>query len=266
MTDLTSVSNSGTPVLELRGVSTGFGANTVLHDLDLTVHQGEMAGILGLNGAGKSVTMKVIAGLQPTWTGSIHFLGRDITHLPAEERVNVGMGHVTQGRQVFPDLTVEQNLRLGAYTLRRRDPGRYAEVLESMYARFPRLRERRNQAAGTMSGGEQAMLAVGRALMSEPKLLLVDEPSAGLAPAIIGELFELLRSVNESGVTVLLVEQNVAFALDVVQHVHVMQRGAIVHAGETRTLDRAALTQHLGIGRLLSSSVNAKAEQVASRG
>jgi branched-chain amino acid transport system ATP-binding protein len=244
-------------VLELEGIATGFGGNTVLHGVDLAVHRGTIAGVLGLNGAGKSVTMRVVAGLQPAWEGRVRFNGDDITELDAEDRVELGMGHVTQGRQVFGGLTVEDNLRLGAYTLRRRDPGRYAERLEAMYDRFPRLKDRARQMAGTMSGGEQAMLAVARALMSDPHLLLVDEPSAGLAPAIVGELFDLLRSVNEDGVTILLVEQNIAFALDVVDDVHVLQRGRIVYGGAADDLDRDALTQYLGIGRLLTASVGA---------
>jgi branched-chain amino acid transport system ATP-binding protein len=243
------------PLLALDGVATGFGGNTVLHGVDLTVQRGEIAGILGLNGAGKSVTLKVVAGLQPAWDGRILLDGTDITRATAEERVGLGLGHVTQSRQIFGDLTVEENLRLGAYTLRRRAPHRYAERLEAMYTRFPRLKDRRHQRGGTMSGGEQAMLAVARALMSDPALLLVDEPSAGLAPTIVARLFELLREVNDDGVTVLLVEQNVAFALDVVDTVHVLQRGRIVHAGTTDALDRDALVQHLGIGPLLSASV-----------
>ena len=246
---------TATPLLELRGVATGFGGNTVLHGVDLAVRPGEIAGVLGLNGAGKSVAMKVVAGIQPVWDGQVVLDGNDITGLGAEDRVAAGMGHVTQGRQVFGGLTVEENLRLGAYTLRQRTPERYAERLEQMLEKFPRLRERANQRAGTMSGGEQAMLAVARALMSEPRLLLVDEPSAGLAPTIVGELFELLREVNADGVTILLVEQNIAFALDVVDTVHVLQRGRIVHGGPTVDLDRDALTQYLGIGRLLTASV-----------
>lgn len=243
------------PMLRLEGVATGFGGNTVLHGVDLTVPRGGVAGVLGLNGAGKSVTMKVVAGLQPAWEGRVLFDGRDITELGPEERVEAGMAHITQGRQVFGELTVEQNLRLGAYTLRQRTPERYDAVLEAMFDRFPRLRERRRQLAGTMSGGEQAMLAVARALMSEPTLLLVDEPSAGLAPAIVGELFALLRQVNEEGLTILLVEQNIAFALDVVDRVNVLQRGRIVYGGPKDELDRDELTQLLGIGRLLSASV-----------
>jgi branched-chain amino acid transport system ATP-binding protein len=244
-----------TPMLELKGVATGFGGNTVLHGVDLVVPRGGISAVLGLNGAGKSVTMKVVGGLQPAWEGRVMLDGADVTSLAPEDRVEAGMAHITQGRQVFGELTVEQNLRLGAYTLRKREPARYPNVLASMYDRFPRLAERRNQAAGTMSGGEQAMLAVARALMSEPKLLLVDEPSAGLAPAIIADLFALLQQANEDGVTILLVEQNIAFALDVVQDVHVLQRGRIVYGGPKDALDRDRLTQLLGIGRLLDASV-----------
>ncbi len=244
--------------LVLEGVATGFGGNTVLHGVDLAVRRGEIAGLLGLNGAGKSVTLKVVAGLQPAWEGRVVLDGDDVTGLTAEERVARGMGHVTQGRQVFAGLTVEENLRLGAYTLRRRDPGRYPERLAAMYAQFPRLAERAGQAAGTMSGGEQAMLALARALIAEPAVLLVDEPSAGLAPAIVAEVFELLTAVNEAtGVTILLVEQNVAFALDVVDTVHVLQRGRVVHSRPTAEVDRDELATHLGIGRLLTTSVAA---------
>lgn len=244
-----------TPMLELEGIATGFGGNTVLHGVDLVVPRGGISAVLGLNGAGKSVTMKVVGGIQPAWEGRVVLDGTDVTSLSPEERVEAGMAHITQGRQVFGELTVEQNLRLGAYTLRKREPARYQGVLDSMYDRFPRLGERRTQAAGTMSGGEQAMLAVARALMSEPKLLLVDEPSAGLAPAIIADLFALLRAANDDGVTILLVEQNIAFALDVVEDVHVLQRGRIVYGGPKDELDRDRLTELLGIGRLLDASV-----------
>lgn len=247
--------NSTEPLLVLDSVATGFGGNTVLHGVDLAVPRGGVSGILGLNGAGKSVTMKVVAGLQPAWEGRVIFDGVDVTELGPEDRVEAGMAHITQGRQIFSDLTVEQNLRLGAYTLRKRSPERYDGVLGAMYDRFPRLAERRKQSAGTMSGGEQAMLAVARALMSEPKLLLVDEPSAGLAPTIVETLFDLLRQVNDDGVTILLVEQNIAFALDVVNDVHVLQRGRIVYGGPKQDLDRNQLTQLLGIGRLLTASI-----------
>lgn len=245
------------PLLEVRDLRAGFGSHAVLHGVSFDVQPGQIAAILGLNGAGKSVTMKVVGGVLPTWAGAVALDGRDVTGLDVEARVAAGMAHVPQGRQVFPELTVEENLRLGGYTLRRRDRARYGVVLDGLYDRFPRLRDRRHQLAGTMSGGEQAMLAVARALVSEPKLLLIDEPSAGLAPAIVEELFALLREVNDRGVTILLVEQNVAFALDVADHVHVMQRGRIAYDGAADQLDHDQLIGHLGIGRLLAGTVAA---------
>lgn len=243
------------PLLQVRGLRAGFGAHAVLHGVDLEVRRGEIAAILGLNGAGKSVTIKVIGGIVPAWDGRVVLDGEDVTGRTVEQRVHVGMAHVPQGRQLFPELTVEENLRLGGYTIRRRDKARYAEVLGSLYDRFPRLYERRGQTAGTMSGGEQAMLAIARALVSEPELLVIDEPSAGLAPSIVEDVFELLQRVNDDGVTILLVEQNVAFALDVADRVHIMQRGRIVHADDVASLDREELVDHLGIGRLLTATV-----------
>jgi branched-chain amino acid transport system ATP-binding protein len=240
------------PILEVRGLETGFGASQILFGVDLTVNQGEIAGVLGLNGAGKSVTMKAIAGLVPVWQGSITLRGQDITKLPAEERVGLGMSNVPQGRQVFPDLSVEENLRLGAYTLRRRDKARYAGSLSNIWDRFPRLHERRSQLAGTMSGGEQAALAVARALINEPSVILVDEPSAGLAPLVVQDVFETLRGVAETGVTMVLVEQNVSAALKLVDTVTLLQTGTVAWTGPTKKLDRTMLTERLGIGKLLA--------------
>jgi branched-chain amino acid transport system ATP-binding protein len=245
-----------TPLLEVRHVVAGFGATTVLHGLTYNVEPGEIAGIFGLNGAGKSVSMKVLAGIVPVRDGKVFFGGVDVTSAPAEARVRLGMGHVPQGRQVFARLSVEQNLRLGAYPLRRRSPRRYAEVLAGVYDRFPVLARRRDQLAGTMSGGEQASLSVARALMSEPRLLLVDEPSAGLAPIIVQELFTTLREVAASGVTMVLVEQNVRFGLQLADTAHILQTGRIVHSGPVDALDDAVLASHLGVGRLLGSGVS----------
>jgi branched-chain amino acid transport system ATP-binding protein len=253
-------------LLEAEDLQAGFGANTVLHGVSLTVGEGEIAGIFGLNGAGKSVTMKVLAGIVPAWSGKLRFMGRDVTRMKAADRVGLGIGNVPQGRQVFTDLSVEENLRLGAYSLRRRDKGRYQAVLDSVFERFPILAERRRQAAGTMSGGEQASLAVARALMSEPKLVLVDEPSAGLAPKVVEQLFETLREVNRTGVTLLLVEQNVTFGLKLVDTAHVMQSGRIVYQGEVASLDRGRVAEYLGIGRLLGKSLNGKTASTAASG
>ncbi len=239
------------PIVSIKGLRAGFGPTTVLHGVDLAVGPAEVAVLLGLNGAGKSVTLRVAAGLIPAWAGTVRLGGEDVTTLPAEARVGRGMAHVTQGRHVFPGLTVEENLRLGAYTLRRRDRSRYAAVLDSVLDRFPRLADRRRQLAGTMSGGEQAMLAVGRALMANPRVILVDEPSAGLAPAAADALVETLRGVHRSGVAMLLVEQNVTFALDLADTVHVMRQGTVVHSAPRQRVDQDRLTAELGIGRLL---------------
>ncbi|MGH3442413.1 MAG: ABC transporter ATP-binding protein [Nitriliruptorales bacterium] len=243
------------PLLRIEGLRTGFGGNLVLHGVDLEVQRGEVAALLGLNGAGKSVTMKAIGGIVPAWSGSVAFDGEDVTQRPVEARVERGMAHVPQGRQIFPELTVAENLRLGGYTVRRRDRETYEGTLAGLYNRFPLLAWRRDQPAGTLSGGEQAMLAVARALVSQPKLLLIDEPSAGLAPRVVEEVFDLLRGLKRSGFTVLLVEQNVPFALELADRVHVMQRGRIVHESPIEALDREALVAHLGIGRLLSDAV-----------
>ena len=247
-------------LLEGEDIQAGFGSLPGLHGVSFNVREGEIAAVLGLNGAGKSVTMKVIGGVLPAWAGHVRLDGVDITSTPAEERVTRGLAHVPQGRQVFPELTVEQNLRLGAYTLRRRDAKRYAGVLDGVLQRFPRLAERRGQAAGTLSGGEQAMLAVGRALMSEPKLVLVDEASAGLAPIAVEALFQTLREVNKSGVTILMVEQNVTFTLQMADRAHIMQQGVIVYDGDVATLDQERVASLLGIGRLLGKHVAAAAE------
>jgi branched-chain amino acid transport system ATP-binding protein len=175
--------------------------------------------------------------------------------MSAEERVAKGMAHVPQGRNVFAALTVEQNLRLGAYTLRRRAPRKYRALLDDIYDRFPLLRERRTQVAGTMSGGQQASLAVARALMAEPLLMLVDEPSAGLAPLVVQELYETLRAVAATGVTMVLVEQNVTFGLQLADTAHILQTGRIVHSGAVGDLDMDDVASYLGVGRLLKAGL-----------
>ena len=240
------------PLLEVDGLVTGFGAHAVLHGVSFDVAPGEIAGIFGLNGAGKSVTIKVIAGLVPAWSGGVRLGGREIVAESAERRVARGIGNVPQGRQVFAELTVEQNLRLGAYQLRRHHRDRYDAVLRRIYERFPVLAARRQQTAGTMSGGEQASLAVARALMSEPALLLIDEPSAGLAPKVVQELFQTLESLNRDGLTILLVEQNVTFGLQLVHTAHLMRAGRVVYSGASASLDRERVAAELGIGRLLA--------------
>ena len=237
--------------LQTSGLRAGFGAQTVLHGIDLDVAAGEVTGIFGLNGAGKSVLLKVIAGVVPTRAGVISLDGSEIHKLSPERRVALGMAHVPQGRQMFRSLTVEQNLRVGAHVLRRRDRAAYGVELERVFDMFPLLAERRRQAAGTLSGGQQAMLAVGRALISRPTIVLIDEPSAGLAPAVVEELLESLQVIRRSGVTMLLVEQNIRFGLRLSDSACLLQRGRIVYSGATGQLDSEQLASYLGVGRLL---------------
>ena len=241
-------------LLEVEDVTAGFGAVTVLHGITFEVPEGSIAGVFGLNGAGKSVTMKALAGVVPARSGSIRLRGEDVTRLSPEKRVALGMGHVPQGRQVFPQLTVEENLRLGGYVLRRRDKKRWPAALDGVYDRFPVLRERRGQLAGTMSGGQQASLSVARALVNEPSLVLVDEPSAGLSPVAQLELQEILATVKQTGVTMVLVEQNVAFGLSLVDTAHLMQTGVVVHSSAVEDLDESTLATHLGIGKVLQAA------------
>jgi branched-chain amino acid transport system ATP-binding protein len=258
--------SSGAPLLECSQLVTGFGATQVLHGIDLTIRPGELCGVFGLNGAGKSVTMKTISGLVPLWSGSVRFDGVDITKLSPAKRVALGIGNVPQGRQVFKDLTVEENLRLGARTSRRADKSAYAGRLERIYEQFPVLAKKRTDLGGSLSGGEQASLAVGRALINAPKLLLVDEPSAGLAPSIIGALFDVLRQATEGGV-VLLIEQNVAFGLRLVDTANLLQAGRVVHSGPTSSLDPNLLAERLGIGRMLGGGATeaVRAQRRAAR-
>ena len=243
-------------LLQVEDITAGFGSTTVLHGVSLDVPKGSIAGIFGLNGAGKSVTMKVLAGVVPARSGRITFDGHDITTMEAEARVAAGMGHVPQGRQVFPALTVEENLRLGAYTLRRKRRAEYDGALAEVYERFPVLRERRDQLAGTLSGGQQASLAVARALINRPSLILVDEPSAGLSPVAVRDLFATLKVVATTGVTMVLVEQNVTFGLQLADTAHILQTGRIVYSGDVANLDQERLAGYLGIGRMLESTTS----------
>ncbi|HVM54637.1 MAG TPA: ABC transporter ATP-binding protein [Acidimicrobiales bacterium] len=248
-------------VLEGEALNAGFGANHVLHDVDLRVGRGELHGIFGLNGAGKSVLLKVLAGLVPAWSGTVRLDGVDVTGMPTEERVAKGMGHVPQGRMVFADLTVEENLRVGAYTSRRRDRAGYDQRLARVYEQLPVLAEHRDALAGSLSGGQQAALAVGRALVNEPRVLLIDEPSAGLAPIVVEQLFSVLRDVaSATGLTMVLVEQNVVFGLRLVDTAHLLQSGRIVYEGPVADLDRDRLAGLLGIGSMLHGTVGSVLE------
>ena len=217
------------PLLELRDLRTGYGQIPVLHGVTLSVEEGETAVLLGLNGAGKTTTMISIAGLLPPTGGEIVYDGEVVNKRDARALVRSGLVLIPEGRRVFPGLTVENNLRLGAWT-RRRDRRRVARNTDRVFDVFPRLGERRSQLAGTLSGGEQQMLAIGRGLMSDPRLLLIDEASLGLAPKLALQVFDTAKRINEEGVTVVLVEQN-AGVLRIADRAFIMEKGRIVYAG-----------------------------------
>jgi branched-chain amino acid transport system ATP-binding protein len=222
-------------LLELDDLHVHYGAIHALRGVSLRVEAGKIVTLIGANGAGKSTTLRAISGLRPSSKGSIRFDGKDITRTAAHQIVGLGLSHSPEGRGVFPELTVEDNLDLGAFL--RRDTAGIAADLEKCFGLFPRLRERRKQTAGTLSGGEQQMLAISRALMSRPKLLLLDEPSLGLAPQIVDTIFDIIRAVNrDEGTTILLVEQNAARALDVSHYGYVLETGAIVLEDQAQAL------------------------------
>ena len=213
------------PLLEVRGVSAGYGQVKVLKNLSLTVGEGSISALLGANGAGKTTLMRVVSGLIPTTAGALVFDGRDISRMPSNGRVDLGISLVPEGRLIFPEFTVEENLKVGAFLGRVR--GRQAELSQQMMELFPRLGERRRQAGQTLSGGEQQMLAIARALMSEPRLLLLDEPSLGLAPQVVAQLFDKIREVRRNGVTVFIVEQDVHATLEFADYAYVVENGEL---------------------------------------
>jgi branched-chain amino acid transport system ATP-binding protein len=221
-------------MLSLAAVSAGYGSFQALFDVSLDVSQGEAVGVIGPNGAGKTTLMRVISGLVPLRGGAMTLEGRSVGGLPAHRIVELGIAHVPENRRLFPRLTVEDNLRIGAFIPQAR--GRFAQQLDRIYEMFPRLKERRDQPAGTLSGGEQQMCAIGRALMSGPKLLLMDEPSAGLAPLVVEQVFDLVRRIRAEGLTVLIVEQNVQQVLDVVDRAYLLEVGSIKLAGMSSDL------------------------------
>ena len=221
-------------MLELKGVDAGYGSFQALFGVDLEVKAGEAVGVIGPNGAGKTTLMRVISGLIRPRRGSIAMLGSDVLATPPHLIVGLGIAHVPENRRLFPRLSVEDNLKMGAYMPAAR--ARYAERLETVFGLFPRLKERRHQMAGTMSGGEQQMCAIGRALMSDPKLLLLDEPSAGLAPVVVQQVFELVKRIRAGGLTVLIVEQNVQQVLKVVDRAYLLEAGTIRASGNSADL------------------------------
>jgi branched-chain amino acid transport system ATP-binding protein len=221
-------------MLSLAAVSAGYGSFRALFDVSLEVPQGEAVGVIGPNGAGKTTLMRVISGLVPLRSGAMTLDGRPIGRLPAHRIVELGIAHVPENRRLFPRLTVEDNLRIGAFIPQAR--ARFAQQLDRIYDMFPRLKERRVQPAGTLSGGEQQMCAIGRALMSGPKLLLMDEPSAGLAPLVVEQVFDLVRRIRAEGLTVLIVEQNVQQVLDVVDRAYLLEAGSMKLSGTSNDL------------------------------
>jgi branched-chain amino acid transport system ATP-binding protein len=229
-------------MLELDGVSTRYGPSTVLRDVSLAVEGGRIACLLGPNGSGKTTLIRTILGIVRPSTGAVRLAGTRIDGLPTHEIVERGVGVVPEGRRVFPKMTVEENLRMGAFV--EWTAPDVAQRREYVYGLFPRLAERRRQRAATMSGGEQAMLALGRALMGRPKLLLLDEPSLGLAPLLVDQLFGIIRAINAAGTTVFLIEQNARKTLEVAHHGFLLQKGEIVGRGSARELAESAVVRH----------------------
>jgi len=236
-------------LLEIDNLSVSYGRIEALHGISLTVDQGEIVTLIGANGAGKTTTMRAISGLRPASTGRIVFEGKEMTHVRADKRVVLGISQAPEGRGIFPGMTVMENLDMGTYARKdRRGAGPKAD-LERVLTLFPRMAERKNQVAGTLSGGEQQMLTIGRALMAKPKLLLLDEPSMGLAPKLIQQIFSIIKEINEQGTTVLLVEQNAQQALSVAHRAYILETGSIVKSGRGADLlgDPAIKEAYLGV-------------------
>ena len=221
-------------MLEVKDLQVYYGVIQALKGISFEVEQGDVVALIGANGAGKTTTLHTITGLLPSKAGNITFEGTDITHVPGYKLVSMGIAHVPEGRRVFASLTVLQNLKMGAYT--RNDKKEIEDTIEMIYKRFPRLKERKNQLAGTLSGGEQQMLAMGRALMSNPKIILMDEPSMGLSPLLVNEIFHIIREVSADGTTVLLVEQNAKKALSIANRAYVLETGKISLSGKASDL------------------------------
>lgn len=221
-------------MLEIKDLQVSYGMINAVKGVSFEVNQGEVIALIGANGAGKTTILHTITGLVPAKSGSIIFDGADLTKTSAHKIVSMGMAHVPEGRRIFQELTVLENLKMGAYT--RKDKKEISDTLEMVYKRFPRLEERKSQIAGTLSGGEQQMLAMGRALMSHPKIILMDEPSMGLSPLYVSEIFDIIKEVNAGGTTVLLVEQNAKKALSIANRAYVLETGNIALSGDAKEL------------------------------
>jgi len=242
-----SSEQSGRPLLELSGVSAAYGPVPVLHGLDVELHSDEVVCLLGGNAAGKTSTMNTIVGMLPLTSGTIRFDGKEISGLAPPEIISQGIAVVPEGRRIFPRLSVQENLDLGAYG-RTDEKVAQRHDLERVFERFPRLAERASQLGGTLSGGEQQMLAIGRALMSRPRLLLMDEPSMGLAPALVDRVFEIIEEIHREGTAIFLVEQNARMALEVASRGYVLQQGRIVLAGSSEELLASEAVQEAYLG------------------
>ena len=233
-------------MLEIKNLEVYYGMIQAIKGISFEVNEGEVIALIGANGAGKTTTLHAVTGLIPAKAGEIIFDGKNVAKIPGHKIVSMGMAHVPEGRRVFAELSVYQNLKMGAYT--RKDKDEIAGNLEMVYKRFPRLKERKNQMAGTLSGGEQQMLAMGRALMSQPKIILMDEPSMGLSPIFVNEIFDIIREVSAAGTTVLLVEQNAKKALSIADRAHVLETGRITLQGDAKELmnDESVKKAYLG--------------------
>jgi len=240
------------PLLEVRGLNVRYGDAHVLWDVSLDVTEGEIVSLVGANGAGKSTLLKAISGMLQPMSGDILFRGRSICGAAPQEIVSIGISHVPEGRGLFTQMTVLENLELGAYPAGVR--ARMGESMEHVFGLFPRLRERVGQKAGSLSGGEQQMLAIGRAVMARPALLILDEPSLGLSPMVVKSMFNLVRTLNEQGVTILLVEQNIQQALILARHAYVLQTGRVVMQGEGGTLLNDPTIRKAYIGSLAAAN------------
>ena len=219
-------------MLEIKDLHVNYGAVHALNGISLTVNDGEIVSLIGANGAGKTTTLRTITGLEKAASGTVTFEGHDLTKTTPSKIISLKLAHVPEGRHIFPQMTVEENLEMGAYA----DRVGMAETMANVYARFLRLKERRRQLAGTLSGGEQQMLAVGRALMAKPKMILMDEPSMGLSPLLVKEIFEIIQEVNKQGITILLVEQNAKMALSISDRAYVLETGSISIEGNAADL------------------------------
>ena len=232
-------------MLHVNNINVYYGNIHAVKDISFDVHEGEIVTLIGSNGAGKSTTLHTVSGLLRSRTGSIEFMGKDIHNVPAHKLVSMGLAHCPEGRRIFLQMTVEENLAMGAYTAANNT---IAPTLEVVYSHFPRLKERRKQIAGTLSGGEQQMLAMGRAMMSHPKLLMLDEPSMGLAPILVDEIFKIIDDLHKAGTTILLVEQNAQMALSIADRAYVLESGKITLSGTGEELIKSEKVRKAYLG------------------